>query len=175
MFDIKPYILDIPNYPEEGVVFKDITPLLAHPEAFRAAITQIAEHFADKGITKVIGAEARGFIIGTPVAYEMKAGFIPARKPGKLPRKTLSVEYALEYGTDRLEIHDDALSCDDVVLIVDDVLATGGTACAQIEMVKQAGAKLAGFAFILELDFLKGRDKITQEGEYDILSLMNVE
>ena len=127
-FDFESKIASIPDYPEPGVVFKDITPLLADGKGFSAVIDAIADRFKDAGVTKVVGAEARGFMIGAPVAYRLNAGFVPARKPGKLPRATLSEEYELEYGVDRLEIHADALCADDVVLLVDDLVATGGTA-----------------------------------------------
>lgn len=174
-YDFASKIADIPDYPEKGVVFKDITPLLGDPQAFLSCIDTIADHFADKQITKVIGAEARGFIIGAPVAYKLGVGFVPARKPNKLPRKTLRVEYELEYGTDILEIHADAITKDDVVLIVDDILATGGTATAKAEMCRRVGAKVAGFAFVLELDFLHGKEKLLSHGNYDVFSLVHVE
>ena len=122
-FDFESKIASIPDYPEPGIVFKDITPLLADGEGFSAVIDAIADRFKDAGVTKVVGAEARGFMIGAPVAYRLNAGFVPARKPGKLPRATLSEEYELEYGVDRLEIHADALCADDVVLLVDDLVA----------------------------------------------------
>ena len=154
------YIRDIPDWPKEGVLFKDITPLLADPDAFKYAVDAIADVFRDAGVTKVLGAEARGFIFGAPIAYALGAGFIPARKPGKLPWKISSVVYDLEYGTDQLEVHEDSFGPEDTVLIVDDVLATGGTAAAKVELVKDKGAKLAGLAFVLELDFLGGRAKL---------------
>ncbi len=164
-------IRDIPNFPQEGIIFKDITPLLASPEGFREAIDTIASEYADAGITKVLGAEARGFIFGGALAYKLGAGFIPARKPGKLPWNTTAHEYELEYGTDALEVHTDAISADDVVLIVDDVLATGGTAAAKGALVTGMNAKVAGFAFLIELDFLHGRDKL---GNPKIVSLIHV-
>ena len=126
-FDFESKIIDIPDYPEPGVIFKDITPLFDDAEALRAVVDAIADHFADKGVTKVVGAEARGFLVGVPVAYRLGCGFVPARKPGKLPRAVYSQSYSLEYGTDELQIHRDALSADDTVLIVDDLIATGGT------------------------------------------------
>ncbi len=170
-FDFEKYILDIPDYPEPGVVFKDITPLLADPRANATVIDTLSDHFLGKGVTKVLGAEARGFIIGAPVAYRLNAGFVPARKPGKLPRETLSITYDLEYGKDSLEIHKDSITKDDVVLIVDDVLATGGTASAKARLCKQIGAKVVGFACVLELDFLHGREKIKAVSDFEILSL----
>ncbi len=160
--DLASYIRDIPDFPEEGVVFKDITPLLGHAEAFKNAVDTIAAAFADVGVTKVVGAEARGFIFGGALAYLLGAGFVPARKPGKLPWNTTRAEYALEYGTNVLEVHADALGPDDVVLIVDDVLATGGTAAAKHELIVKTGASVAGFAFLIELDFLSGRAKLPE-------------
>jgi len=169
--NLESYIRDIPDFPSEGIVFKDITPLLASPEGFRMAIDTIAAEFADAGITKVLGAEARGFIFGGALAYELGAGFVPARKPGKLPWETTRAEYALEYGTDTLEMHLDAIHTDDVVLIVDDVLATGGTAAAKTQLVESTGATVAGLAFLIELDFLSGRQKL---GGAKIVSLIHV-
>lgn len=170
--DLSSYIRDIPDFPKEGIIFKDITPLLASPEGFRGAIDMIAEEFAEAGITKVLGAEARGFIFGGALAYKLGAGFVPARKPGKLPWTTTKAEYALEYGVDSLEIHSDALVDGDVVLIVDDVLATGGTAAAKQVLVETTGARTAGFAFLIELDFLGGREKL---GDAKIVSLIHVD
>lgn len=164
-------IRDINDFPKEGIVFKDITPLLASPEGFRQAIDTIASEYAEAGVTKVLGAEARGFIFGGALAYHLGAGFVPARKPGKLPWDTTSHEYALEYGTDSLEVHTDAITPGDVVLIVDDVLATGGTAAAKAALVTGMGAKVAGFAFLIELDFLQGRAKL---GDPRIVSLIHV-
>lgn len=170
--DLEQYIRDIPDFPKEGIIFKDITPLLASPEGFRKAIDTIVSEYADAGVTKVMGAEARGFIFGGALAYALGAGFVPARKPGKLPWKTTSHTYELEYGTDSLEVHMDAFEPDDVVLIVDDVLATGGTAAAKAALAEKAGAAVAGFAFLLELDFLGGRAKL---GEPKIVSLIHVD
>ena len=169
--DLESYIRDIPDFPKEGIVFKDITPLLASPEGFRGAIDTIAAAYADAGVTKVMGAEARGFIFGGALAYELGAGFVPARKPGKLPWSTTSHTYDLEYGTDALEVHTDAFGPEDVVLIVDDVLATGGTAAAKASLVEKMGAQVAGFAFLIELDFLHGRDRL---GKPKIVSLIHV-
>jgi adenine phosphoribosyltransferase len=170
--NLERYIRSIPDFPKEGVIFKDITPLLASPEGFRAAIDEMAEPYLNSGVTKVLGAEARGFILGGALAYRLGAGFVPARKPGKLPWTTTSAEYALEYGTDQLEMHIDAVGPEDRVLIVDDVLATGGTAAAKADLVASSGADVVGFAFLMELDFLHGRDKL---GERSIVSLMHVE
>ena len=158
--DLEQYIRDIPDFPKEGIVFKDITPLLASAEGFRAAIDIIKAEYDGAGVTKVMGAEARGFIFGGALAYELDAGFVPARKPGKLPWMTTSHTYDLEYGTDALEVHTDALRPGDVVLIVDDVLATGGTAAAKAALVEKMGATVAGFAFLIELDALGGRAKL---------------
>ena len=169
--DLEQYIRDIPDFPSEGIVFKDITPLLASPEGFRRAIDTIAEAYAEAGITKVMGAEARGFIFGGALAYKLGAGFVPARKPGKLPWNTTSHSYSLEYGTDSLEVHTDAFVPDDVILIVDDVLATDGTATAKAALAEKMGATVAGFAFLIELDFLGGREKL---GEPKIVSLIHV-
>ena len=170
--DLSSYIRDIPDWPKEGVIFKDITPLLASPEGFKQSIDTLADAYADAGVTKVLGAEARGFIFGGALAYCLGAGFVPARKPGKLPWKTTSHEYALEYGTDSLEVHTDALTEDDIVLIVDDVLATGGTAAAKAALAASMGAKVAGFAFLIELDFLGGREKLSDE--IRVVSLIHV-
>ncbi len=169
--DLATYIRDVPDWPKEGIVFKDITPLLASPEGFREAIDQLAVQFANAGVTKVMGAEARGFIFGGALAYQLGAGFVPARKPGKLPWNTTSVTYELEYGTDSLEVHSDAVGADDVVLIVDDVLATGGTAAAKAELVHSVGATVAGFAFLIELDFLGGRTKLAADSK--VVSLIH--
>ena len=139
MVDIASRIIDIPDYPEPGVVFKDITPLFADPEALRATVDALVDHFRALGVTKVIGPEARGFMVGVPVALELGAGFVPARKPGKLPRKTISMSYELEYGTDTLEIHADALTPDDRVVIIDDLIATGGTLAAVGKLVELWG------------------------------------
>lgn len=170
--NLESYIRSIPDFPKEGIVFKDITPLLASPDGFRSAIDEMAAPYEDAGVTKVLGAEARGFILGGALAYRLGAGFIPARKPGKLPFTTTTAEYALEYGTDQLEMHIDAVEPGDKVLIVDDVLATGGTASAKADLVAASGAEVVGYAFLMELDFLKGREKL---GDRKIVSLMHVE
>lgn len=171
--DLSSYIRDIPDWPKEGIVFKDITPLLGSADGFRMAIDMLGAEFGDVGVTKVMGAEARGFIFGGALAYKLGAGFVPARKPGKLPYKTASHEYALEYGTDTLEVHVDAFGPGDVVLVVDDVLATGGTAAAKAALVESMGAKVVGFAFLIELDFLSGRDKLPADSK--IVSLIHVD
>ena len=173
--NLEDLIIDIPDYPEPGVVFKDITPVLGNPEGFAAMVDRIADHFKDAGVTKVIGAEARGFMVGAPVAYKLGAGFVPARKPGKLPREVVSESYALEYGTDELQIHADAISADDVVLLVDDLVATGGTAVAQVKLVEKFGARLAGMGFLMELAFLNPREVIAQAADVDVFSLVKVQ
>src|SRR5688572_27937247 len=162
-------IRDIPDFPKEGVTFKDITPLLADPVAFSTMVDAIVVSFGRGTIDKVVGIEARGFIIAAPVAYHFGAGFIPLRKPGKLPYETISEPYELEYGTESLELHVDAFSQGDRVLIVDDVLATGGTAAAACKLVEQAGGKVAGLAFVIELEFLKGSTRLQ---DYDYISLL---
>ena len=174
-FAFEHLVADINDYPEPGVVFKDITPVLADPQAFAATIDEIAQHFKDAGITKIVGAEARGFLIGAPVAYKLGAGFVPARKPGKLPREVMREEYDLEYGSDEVQIHADAITPDDVVLLVDDLIATGGTAAAQVRLVKKFGAKLAGMAFLLELSFLHPREFLEKETDAELFSLIEVD
>ena len=166
---ISDQIRDIPDFPKAGVVFKDITPLLGNPAAFSTAVDAIVVSFGRGSIDKVVGIEARGFIVAAPVAYHFGAGFVPLRKPGKLPYTTVSETYDLEYGNETLEIHSDAFAPGDRVLIVDDVLATGGTARAACNLVERAGATVAGLAFVIELGFLNGKSQI--EG-YDYTSLL---
>ena len=158
--ELKTFIRDVPDCPKPGIVFKDITPLLRSPQALDASCTLLAEPFRDHGVTVVAGIESRGFIFGSVVAQKLGAGFIPIRKPGKLPWTTRRHEYALEYGTDTLEIHDDALTPADRVLVIDDVLATGGTLAAATHLVRGFDASLVGAATVIELEFLKGRDKL---------------
>src|SRR3954466_15482729 len=153
-------IRDVPDFPQEGIVFKDITPVLADPLAFSTLIDLIVVHFGRGNVDKVVGIEARGFILASPVAYHFGAGFVPVRKKDKLPWETESEEYALEYGTATLEIHRDAVQPGERVLIVDDVLATGGTAKATAELVERIGGKVIGLATLIELEFLHGRDKL---------------
>ena len=157
MHELATYITDIPDYPEPGVVFKDITPLFADPDALAAAINELAGHFKDCGVTKVVGPEARGFMVGVPVALELGAGFVPARKPGKLPADTVQKTYSKEYGTDVIEIHRDAINENDVVVLHDDLLATGGTMAAAYELVKSMNPKRIYVNFIVELEALEGR------------------
>src|ERR671918_994580 len=157
---LRSLIRDVPDFPKEGIVFKDITPLLADEAAFSTVIDIIVVHFGRGNIDKVVGIEARGFILASPVAYHFAAGFVPVRKAGKLPWESESEQYELEYGTETLEIHRDAFQPGERVLIVDDVLATGGTARATARLVEGLGAKVVGIAFLLELRFLKGREKL---------------
>ncbi|MGW7417869.1 adenine phosphoribosyltransferase [Streptomyces sp. NPDC054863] len=153
-------IRDVQDYPKPGVVFKDITPLLADPEAFSALTDALADLCVKHGATKIVGLEARGFILAAPVAIRAGLGFIPVRKAGKLPGATLSQAYELEYGTAEIEVHAEDLSAGDRVMIIDDVLATGGTAEASLELIRRAGAEVAGVAVLMELGFLNGRDKL---------------
>ena len=156
-------IRDVPNFPKPGIVFKDITPLLLRPGVFRRAVELMAAPFRDSRVTRVVSIESRGFLLGAPVALALDAGLVPIRKPGKLPSATGRVEYALEYGTDALEMHRDAVTGKDRVLIVDDVLATGGTAEAAAKLVRAHKAQVVGFTFLIELDFLKGRERLRNE------------
>jgi adenine phosphoribosyltransferase len=167
--DLKDTIRDIPDFPKKGIVFKDITTLIGQGDLFHHSIDQIAGYFQNKGIQKVVGIESRGFIIGAPLAYKLKAGLVPIRKKGKLPYKTISATYQLEYGTDTLEMHEDAFAPGENVLLVDDLLATGGTMSATIDLVNRLGGKIVGLGFIIELGFLNGRDKLKG---YDIFSLI---
>lgn len=174
-FDFDSLVRSIPDYPEPGVVFKDITPLIGDPRGFHAMVDAIADHFSDAGVTKVVGAEARGFMVGAPVAYRLGAGFVPARKSGKLPREVVSEAYTLEYGTSELQIHVDAVGPEDTVLLVDDLVATGGTAAAQVRLVRRRGARLAGMAFLMELEFLHPRELLAKEApELEVFSLVKV-
>jgi adenine phosphoribosyltransferase len=166
---LKGLIREIPDWPRPGVGFKDITPLLNDVEAFRYTIDAISTHFATAPIDRVLGVEARGFLLAAPVAYRFGAGLVPIRKAGKLPWEIEQEEYVLEYGTDLLEIHRDGVQPGESVLVVDDVLATGGTASAAARLVERLGGRVAGFGFLLELGFLDGRAKL--EG-YDVLSLL---
>ncbi len=163
--DLKALIRDIPDWPKPGIVFKDITPLLKDPAGLAMAVEQMVNPFRGKGIELVAGAESRGFIFGTAIAQALSAGFIPIRKPAKLPAKTRSIEYELEYGTDRLEIHADAIDRGQRVLMVDDLLATGGTMKACCDLLSQCGADLVGITVLIELTFLPGREKLRQYGD----------
>ncbi len=166
---LKGKIRDIPDFPKPGVVFKDITPLLADSQAFRAALDLLGDRYRDRGIQVVVGVEARGFIIGSALAYKLGAGHVLIRKAGKLPFRTYRAAYQLEYGTDTLEIHEDALEPGTRVLIADDVLATGGTVGAAIDLVNKLGGEIVEIAFLVELTFLKGREKLA---EYPLFSLI---
>jgi len=154
------FIRDIPDFPKPGVMFKDITPLLNSPVAFASVIGSLADHFQGRGIDVIAAAEARGFIFGAPLALEMNVGFVPIRKPGKLPYATIAMEYQLEYGADKLEVHTDAFGPGRRVLLVDDVLATGGTMRACRDLVESTGASVAASAFLIELSFLGGRARL---------------
>jgi len=167
--DFKKYIAIVPDYPKEGIVFKDISPLMNDGEAYKAATDAIVEFAKEKEIDLIVGPEARGFIIGCPVAYALGIGFAPVRKEGKLPREVVKVDYGKEYGKDVLTIHKDAIQPGQRILITDDLLATGGTIEATIKLVEELGGVVAGIAFLVELTYLDGRDKL--EG-YDVLTLM---
>jgi adenine phosphoribosyltransferase len=167
---LKSLIRDVPDWPEPGVVFKDIMPLLANAEALRELIDILGDWAAERSPDIVVGAEARGFFVGSAIAYKLGCGFVPARRPGKLPLETISAEYALEYGKNTLELRADAFGDGARVLIHDDVLATGGTAKALAELVEQLGGEVVGLQFIIELDFLKGLEKIS---DYDVFSLIH--
>jgi adenine phosphoribosyltransferase len=159
--DLRDYIRTIPDFPQPGILFRDITPLLAHPEAFRESVQRLAEHFRGSKVTAVAAAEARGFVFAAPLALELNCAFIPVRKPGKLPFDTQAFHYELEYGTDTLEMHTDAVGNGDRVLLVDDLLATGGTMQACVNLAEKSGATVVGCAFVVELTPLRGRDKLT--------------
>ncbi len=159
--DLAAHIRTIPDFPKPGITFRDITPMLHDANAFRAAVVRLADRFGDKEIDLIAAAEARGFLFGAPIATLLGVGLVPIRKPGKLPYSTVEVEYDLEYGKDRLEMHSDAFKAGQRVLLVDDVLATGGTMKACCELVQGAGAHIIGCAFVIELEYLKGRERLT--------------
>lgn len=163
-------IRDIPDFPHKGVLFKDITPLLQDAVAYRDAMDRLAAHYKDDGVEVVVGVESRGFIFGAPLAYLLNSGFVPVRKFGKLPSQTVNVEYALEYGTNIVEVHMDAIKPGQKVLIVDDLLATGGTVAAAIELVEKLGGQIVGIAFLVELNYLKGRERLKG---HDVFALIN--
>jgi adenine phosphoribosyltransferase len=169
---LKEHIRDIADFPKPGVTFKDLSPLLADVDAFRFVVDALADHFAARPVDRVVGIEARGFVLAAPVAYRLGAGFVAVRKPGKLPAAVHAESYALEYGDDQLEIHQDALEPGDQVVIIDDVLATGGTAAAAAKLIDKVGGKVAGLGFVVELGFLGGMGRI--EG-YDSFSLIRYE
>jgi len=160
MTDLAAYIRDVPDFPKPGIIFKDITPLLADPAALGETVCQLAGPYESKGAELVVGVESRGFIFGALVAAHLGAGFVPIRKPGKLPAETISQTYELEYGTDTIEIHADAIRSGQKVLMIDDLLATGGTMAAACELVRRLGGDIIGVAFVIELSFLAGRDKL---------------
>ena len=166
---LEDYIASIQDYPIEGVLFRDVTPLIGDGEAFRYACSKFVEFAREVGAEVIVGPESRGFIFGCPVAYELGIGFVPARKPGKLPRETVSVEYALEYGTNTMEMHADAIKPGQKVLVIDDLLATGGTIVGANKLIEQLGGVVVGCAFLVELEDLKGREKL--DG-YNVLTLI---
>jgi len=167
--DLAKHIRDVPDFPKKGILFKDITTLLKDPTAFRAAVDHLADRFADRNVDLVVGIESRGFIFGGAVAHKLDAGFVPVRKPGKLPAETLKEEYALEYGTDAVEIHTDAIRPGQRILMLDDLLATGGTMAATCRLVEKLDATIVAVAFLIELTFLNGREKL---GEYETFSMI---
>lgn len=167
---IRAAIRDIPDFPSPGIVYRDITPLVRDPAILRLAVHELVHPFFRDGLTAVVGMEARGFIFGSLAAWELGIGFVPLRKPGKLPYDVHSISYDLEYGSERLEVHVDALTHEDRILVVDDVLATGGTAAASCELIKKLGAKIVACAFVVELDFLRGREKLS---DYRVHSLVH--
>ena len=169
MDDLKKYIREVPDFPKQGILYYDITTLLQNPQALRETLDRFVELFSSQEVDKVVGIESRGFMFGSIVAYHLNAGFVPVRKPGKLPAETLSQEYELEYGTDRLEMHRDGIAPGERTLIVDDLIAIGGTAAATAQLVESIGGKVVGFGFVIELAFLDGRSKL--QG-YDVKSLI---
>ena len=167
--DLKELIRDVPDFPKKGIIFKDITTLLKDKDAFKEAVDKLAEECKGKKIDTVVAVEARGFIFGGVLAYKLGAGFVPLRKPGKLPYKTIKETYELEYGTDTLEVHEDAIKSGDNVLVIDDLLATGGTSLATVKLVEKLGGNVSKIVFLIDLAFLKGAEKL--EG-YDVSSLI---
>ena len=167
--ELKKYIADVPDFPQEGIMFRDITPLLQSPEAFRYVIDEFARIYRDEGIDVIVPIEARGFVFGGPLAYKLGVPLVPVRKPGKLPRRSIGVEYDLEYGSAGAEIHEDGVEHGQKALIVDDLLATGGTAAASVQLVEQAGGTVTGLVFLIELEALNGREQLKG---YPCLSLI---
>ena len=167
--NLKTFIRDIPDFPKPGILFRDITPLLASPAAFRAVIQRLAQHYRNRGVELVVAAEARGFIFAAPLAIELQAGFVPVRKPGKLPFDTHAFHYELEYGTDTLELHVDGVRAGQKVLVVDDLLATGGTVDACCKLLEKAGADIVGCAFVIALDALEGAERIAPHECFSLL------
>ena len=168
--ELRDFIVDVPDFPKPDILFRDITPLLANPAGLSLAVEFLTQPFRDQHIDIVVGAESRGFIFGTAVARNLTAGFVPIRKPGKLPRKKISLTYELEYGTDTLEIHADAVKPGQRVLMVDDLLATGGTMRACCELVEKLGGEIVGIAFLIELLGLNGRERLSKWSTYSVLS-----
>ncbi len=169
MDDLKKLVRDVPDFPKKGIIFKDITPLLQNPEGLREAVETISNHYKNKKIDIVVGAEARGFILAPTIAFNIGAGFVPVRKHGKLPYEKISTSYALEYGTDTLEIHKDGIKKGQRVLMVDDLLATGGTMAACCKLVESLGGKIIGCAFLIDLTFLNGKKALNK---YDVFSII---
>ena len=167
--DLKPYIRDVPDFPKPGILFRDVTPLLARPEALRGAVDALAAPFRERGIDRVLGIESRGFILGAPVALALGAGFGLVRKEGKLPWRTHRVDYALEYGEDAVEMHVDTVEPGQRILIVDDLVATGGTAAAAVRLVREAGGEVAGCAFLIELSALEGRKRLDDVSDLHVV------
>jgi len=167
--NLESLIRDVPDFPKKGIIFKDITPLVGSPEGFREAINLLKNRYEGRGIERVIAIEARGFIFGAALAYALGVGFVPVRKPGKLPAETIREEYALEYGTDAIEIHSDAVRAGQQVLVLDDVLATGGTLAATCNLVRKLGAEIVEVATLIELAFLNGRAKLGNVPYYTVL------
>lgn len=168
--DLKATLRDVPDFPKPGITFKDITPVLADPRLFGRVINAMAAPFRGQHITKVVGVEARGFLLGAPIALALHAGFVPARKPGKLPHRSIVERYSLEYGADGVEMHEDAILQGERVLVVDDVLATGGTAEATAKLVNRLGGELVGYSFLITLDFLEGPRRLGMEKVKTLLS-----
>jgi len=170
--DLKKYIRDVPDFPKKGILFKDITTLIKEPEAFRHTIDRLVEKYKDESIDKIVSVEARGYIFGGALAYNLNCGFIPVRKPGKLPGEKVAMDYTLEYGTNTVEIHKDGVQSGDKVLVFDDLLATGGTVHATCKLIEQLGGKIIGCAFLINLKFLPGAEKLK---EYPVFSLIEYE
>ena len=166
---LRDYIRNVPNFPKQGIVFRDITTLLKNEKAFRAVSEILLKKYSQAGIQKVVGIESRGFIFGSILAHQLGVGFVPARKPGKLPSETVRQEYRLEYGSDAVEMHKDAIRAGERVLLHDDLLATGGTMSATAQLTEKVGGKIVGISFLIELTFLKGRDKLK---DYDVFSII---
>ncbi len=167
--DLKKYIADIPDFPEPGVIFRDVTPLLANKDAYQESIRLISEFAKDKKVDVIVGPEARGFLFGCPVALALHCGFVPVRKPGKLPREVISQSYDLEYGSNEIQMHSDSIQAGQNVLVVDDLLATGGTVEAAISLIEKMGGNVVGTAFLIELEALKGRELLK---DYDVFSVL---